>query len=53
MPIIKILGQNYQSVTFDSLDNELGTDDYTKVQIRYKDAMATAKVGMAVKSEGQ
>ena len=37
MPIIKILG----------------TDDYTKIQIRYKDAMATAKVGMAVKSEGQ
>lgn len=53
MPIIKILGTDYRSVTFDSLDNELGTDDYTKIQIRYKDAMATAKVGMAVKSEGQ
>ena len=53
MPIIKILGTDYQSVTFDSFDNELGTDDYTKIQIRYKDAMATAKVGMAVKSEGQ
>lgn len=53
MPIIKILGKNYESVTFDSIDNELGTDDYTKIQIRYKDAMATAKVGMAIKSEGQ
>lgn len=53
MPIIKILGRDYESVTFDSLNNELGTDDYTKVQIRYKNAMATAKVGMAVKSEGQ
>ena len=53
MPIRKILGTDYQSVTFDSFDNELGTDDYTKIQIRYKDAMATAKVGMAVKSEGQ
>lgn len=51
--IIKILGTDYRSVIFDSLDNELGTDDYTKIQIRYKDAMATAKVGMAVKSEGQ
>lgn len=53
MPIIKILGKNYESVTFDSINNELGTDDYTKIQIRYKDAMATAKVGMAIKSEGQ
>jgi glycerol-3-phosphate cytidylyltransferase len=53
MPIIKILGKDYESVSFDSIDNELGTDDYTKIQIRYKDAMATAKVGMAVKSEGQ
>ena len=43
MPIIKILGRDYESVTH----------DYTKVQIRYKNAMATAKVGMAVKSEGQ
>ena len=33
MPIIKILGRDYESVTFDSLNNELGTDDYTKVQI--------------------
>jgi glycerol-3-phosphate cytidylyltransferase len=53
MPIIKILGKDYESLFFDSIDNELGTDDYTKVQIRYKDAMATAKVGMAVKTEGQ
>jgi len=53
MPIIKILGKDYESVVFDSIDNELGTDDYTKIQIRYKNAMATAKVGMAVKSEGQ
>lgn len=53
MPIIKILGKDYESVTFDSIDNELGTDDYTKIQIRYKNAMATAKAGMGVKSEGQ
>ncbi|MGN0161824.1 MAG: Gfo/Idh/MocA family oxidoreductase [Lachnospiraceae bacterium] len=53
MPIIKILGKDYESVSFDCIDNQLGTDDYTKIQIRYKNAMATAKVGMAVKSEGQ
>lgn len=53
MPIIKILGTEYENITFDSINNNHGTDDYTKVQIRYKDAMATAKVGMAVKSEGQ
>jgi glycerol-3-phosphate cytidylyltransferase len=53
MPIIKILGKDYESVSFDSIDNVLGTDDYTKIQIRYKDAMATAKVGVAVKAEGQ
>ena len=48
MPIIKILGKDYKSVSFDSINNELGTDDYTKIQIRYENAMATAKVGMAV-----
>ena len=42
MPIIKILGKDYRTVTFDSIDNELGTDDYTKIQVRYEDAMATA-----------
>lgn len=53
MPIIKILGKDYDEVYFDSIFNQLGTDDYTKIQIRYRNAMATAKVGMAVKSEGQ
>lgn len=53
LPIIKLLGMDYRDVYMDSINDESGIDMYTKVQIRYKDAMATAKVGVGVKSEGQ
>lgn len=53
LPIIKILGKDYESVSIDSINGDNGTDVYTKLQIRYKNAMATAKVGAGVKSEGQ
>ena len=53
LPIIKILGKDFESVTIDSINGENGIDVYTKLQIRYKNAMATAKVGAGVKSEGQ
>lgn len=53
LPIIKILGKDYESVSIDSINGDNGIDVYTKLQIRYKNAMATAKVGAGVKSEGQ
>lgn len=53
LPIFKLLGTNYKDVTFHSIKDENGVDLYTKIQILYEDAMATAKMGVAVKSEGQ
>ncbi len=53
LPILKILGSDYEEVRFESFTNELGIDIYTKAYFRYKDALATAKVGLGVKSEGQ
>lgn len=52
LPIIKLLGVNYQKVEIDSINDVNGIDLYTKIQLRYPDAMATAKTGVGVKSEG-
>lgn len=53
LPIVKILGVNYQDVRFESFYNDQGIDIYTKAYFRYENATATAKVGLGVKSEGQ
>ena len=53
LPIIKLLGMNYRTIEIDSLTGKDGIDLYTKVQLRYPNAMAAAKTGVAVKAEGQ
>lgn len=53
LPVIKLLGKDFKDVSIDSIKGDNGTDIYTKIQIRYEDAMATVKTGTAVKSEGQ
>ena len=53
LPIIKLLGTNYKNIQFDSILNEDGNDIYTKLRIRYDNAMASAKTGIGIKSEGQ
>ena len=51
--IIKLLGTDYKNVTFSSiLDQETGVDLYTKINLEYENAMATANVGLGVKREG-
>lgn len=52
LPVIKLLGTEYKDVHFDILFDEAGVDVYSKVSLRYDNAMATAKNGVAVKSEG-
>lgn len=52
-PIVKILGMNDTGVLFQSIQMGNGKDGYTKAIISYPDAMATAKTGLSVKSEGQ
>ncbi len=53
LPIIKLLGKNYNDVQINCIHDENGIDLYTKIYIRYDNALATAKVGVGVKSEGQ
>lgn len=53
LPILKILGADYKKLHFEQVKNEQGIDIYTKAYFRYEDAVATCKVGLGVKSEGQ
>lgn len=53
LPILKILGSKYETVRFEQMKNQKGIDIYTKAYFRYENAVATCKVGLGVKSEGQ
>lgn len=53
LPIIKLFGTDYKGIHIDSLYDENGLDIYTKVQLNYGNRLATAKMGVGVKSEGQ
>ncbi|WP_373419480.1 Gfo/Idh/MocA family protein [Salirhabdus sp. Marseille-P4669] len=53
LAIVKLLGTNYNNVQFETFIDECGIDLYTKLNIQYNNATATAKVGLGVKSEGQ
>lgn len=52
LPVMKLLGTDYQSVRFESFFADNGLDTFTKVHITYKDAMSTSKTGLKVKSDG-
>ncbi len=53
LAIVKLLGKDPQSVRFETLTDENGIDLYTKAYLRYANSLATVKVGLGVKSEGQ
>ena len=53
LPIVKLLGINYEEVYFDLFKNSTGIDIYSKAYFKYENAIASAKVGIGVKSEGQ
>ena len=52
LAIVKLLGRNYNEISFQSFYDENGVDIYTKAYMKYKNAIATVKVGIGVKSEG-
>jgi len=52
LPVFKILGTDYESVSFLTLDSDEMKDVYTKATFKYKNALATINVGVGVKSEG-
>ena len=51
--IIKLLGLNYTSVDFISYRNKKNIDIYTKIILKYDNAIATGNVGIGVKKEGE
>ena len=53
LPIIKLLGLDYQNVEINSILSDNGVDLYTKIQFRYRNGLAMSKTGIGVKSEGQ
>ena len=52
LAIMKVLGTEYEGIRFESFKDENGVDLYTKIYLRYPKAIATAKIGLGVKSEG-
>lgn len=54
LPIFRILGLEYEECIFTSFyENPDGVDLFTKIDFKYPHAVATAKVGIGVKSEGE
>jgi len=53
LPAIKLLGGNYSDLSFDSIKNDKGLDEFTRVTMTYPHALVTATCGLGVKSEGR
>jgi choline-phosphate cytidylyltransferase len=52
LAIVKLLGSEVVEQRFTSFTDEQGVDLFTKIDLRYDNAIASAKVGLGVKSEG-
>jgi predicted dehydrogenase len=54
LPVLKLLGNEYEEIKFDSIHGENGLDIFTKASFRFpKDRLATVLCGLGVKSEGR
>ncbi|WP_337961520.1 adenylyltransferase/cytidyltransferase family protein [Campylobacter magnus] len=53
LPIFDIFGVDYKSKNIISHLDKNGNDEFTKISFIYKNAVASAKVGKGVKSEGE
>lgn len=55
LPVFEILGTDYKNkrVVTHFIDTEKKFDDFTKIDFTYDNAVASIKVGMGVKSEGE
>ena len=52
LPIMRLLGTNYEDVNLYSRLNDEGVDVYTRGIIRYRSAVASFQLGLGVKTEG-
>lgn len=53
LPIFDILGTQYKDKTITSHLDSNGNDEFTRISLTYDHAVASAKVGKGVKSEGE
>lgn len=55
LPVFQILGLNYEDLSFTTLLSQKkdNFDLFTKIDFRYKNAVATVQVGKGVKAEGE
>jgi glycerol-3-phosphate cytidylyltransferase len=53
LPVLKLLGTDYESLQFDTIDSENGIDIFTRASLRYAHGLATVTCGLGVKSEGR
>lgn len=51
--ILKLLGTSYEKLDYFTYKGKKDVDLYTKIIIKYNDAIATANVGLGVKKEGE
>lgn len=53
LPILKLFGENYEDIRFDTIRGDNALDLFTKISFRYPNGIATATCGLGVKSEGR
>ncbi len=53
LPVLKLLGENFDNIRFDSVKGENGLDLFTRACVQYPGGMAAATCGLGVKSEGR
>lgn len=53
LPIIKILGHDYEEISFNFIKGGNGLDIFTKAHLKYRNGLATATCGLGVKSDGK
>jgi predicted dehydrogenase len=53
LPVLKLLGTDYDEVSFDSVHNEKNIDIFTKASLKFPKGLATVTCGLGVKSEGR
>ena len=53
LPVLKLMGRDYESITFDSIYGQGNIDIFTKASLKFKKGLATVTCGLGVKSEGR
>jgi predicted dehydrogenase len=53
LPVLKLLGTEYEEVTFDSIHDKKHIDIFTKASFKFHKGLATVTCGLGVKSEGR